>query len=197
MGELKVLLPSLILASRSFARRSLLEAQGIIVFSEPVDSDESRPGLEAHQAVCVLARRKLEAYLTLHPCPQLPVLACDTLIAFNGIVVGKADTYSEAATQLQRFSGAVQTVHSAWALYYRGQILSGHDSAAVRFRALSEDDIARYLNTGEWEGAAGSYRIQGVGRTLIQGIAGDEAVVIGLPLKHLCQTLSQLYPSEP
>jgi septum formation protein len=64
-------------------------------------------------------------------------------------------------------------------------IQAGADVAYVTFRKLTEADIRRYLDTDEWKGAAGSYRIQGLGAFLVRSVKGDEDTVIGLPLLAL------------
>ncbi len=191
MPELKYKLPRLILASQSIARKALLEELGIEVTTLPTHCDESFEPGHPDAVVGMLAKRKLQAYRNSHPLYTLPVLCCDTLIYFEENFIGKPNDRATAKSQLLGFSGKAQQVHSGWALWYEGQMLSGADKALVWFKTLYESTVEAYLETQEWVGAAGSYRIQGEGRHLIDHIEGDKGTVIGLPLLQLQQILGQ------
>jgi septum formation protein len=190
LPELTELLPKVILASQSVARKALLVSQGIEVTTYATHCDESHQESDPAKAVALLSERKLDAYMALHPGSAEPVLCCDTLIAFEGELIGKPSDQEEARNQLSSFSGKAQEVHSGWALWYEQRKYGGSDKALVWFKCLDEQLIETYLETGEWKGAAGSYRIQGEGRRLIDHIEGDEATVIGLPLLQISEILS-------
>lgn len=194
MPELRLLLPKVILASRSPARRLLLEQEGIEVSVRPTDCDETCSEPDPDRAVAMLARRKLDAFEQAYPHCTGDVLCCDTLISFEGELIGKAADRNQAFAQLSRFGGNAQTVHSGFALRYRGSLVCGHDCARVLFRPLGQEEIARYLQTGEWKGAAGSYRIQGKGKDLVARIEGDMSTVIGLPLSRISEILYATVP---
>jgi septum formation protein len=186
----------MVLASRSPARRQLLEESGIEVIVRPTDCDESCIETDPNRAVATLARRKLDAFLAADPHCRLPVLCCDTLVWFEGALVGKARDRSEAFIQLSRFSGKAQTVHSGWALRYGERIVGGFDETTVYFRHLDRATIESYLDTGEWNGAAGSYRIQGAGRALVERIEGNADTIIGLPISRISEILSATVPAS-
>lgn len=191
MLELAHMLPRLILASQSVARRALLVELGIEVTTCPTHSDESFELSHPAEVVAMLARRKLEAYRKEHPAYTLPVLCCDTLIFFEDRLIGKSEDRVQAKSQLLGFSGKAQQVYSGWALWYGNQIFCDADKALVWFKQLDEQDVETYLDTREWEGAAGSYRIQGLGKHLIDHIEGDRGTVIGLPVEQIQRILGE------
>lgn len=183
-------LPDLILASASPGRRKLLEEEGIRLTIEPTRTDEDRKAIDTKDAVLILSKRKMETYLREYPHPLHPVLTSDTLVRFQGNLVGKPKDRDDASRMLHSFSGNGQEVESGWCLFKDGRVLSGMDRAIVRFRNLDEKAIASYLDSGEWEGAAGAYRIQGMGKALIASIDGDFSTVVGLPLLQISAILS-------
>jgi septum formation protein len=193
---IKEYLPELILASQSVARKSLLESYGCIVHVHPTHSDEYHGGSAGLQVVKELAERKLRIYLTKDPSPTFPVLAADTLICFNGALVGKAENYREARAQLIQFSGKSHQVCSGFALYLpqqgtpRGSVISGSDQSIVTFNELKKYEIETYLEGGDWKGAAGSYRIQGEAKKFISAVTGDFTTVVGLPIQAISAILS-------
>ncbi|HPE92892.1 MAG: Maf family protein [Sphaerochaeta sp.] len=191
MPELSHMLPRLILASQSVARKALLQELGIEVATCPTHSDETFDMSDPADVVAMLARRKLQAYRKEHPSYTLPVLCCDTLIWFEGKLIGKPVDQMDAKNQLQSFSGKAQQVYSGWALWYENQEFCDADRALVWFKDLDEPAIEAYLETREWEGAAGSYRIQGLGKHLVDRIDGDRGTVIGLPVEQLKRILEE------
>jgi septum formation protein len=188
------LLPKVILASQSPARRQLLEELGIEVTVMPTHCDESIELTEPEKVVSALALRKLEAFRQVHGSGETSVLCCDTLVFCEGKLVGKAESREEAFSQLASFSGKTQSVHSGWALWYRNTLFSGSDTAYVTFKNLEGKTIEEYLDCREWVGAAGSYRIQQRGRSLVSKVEGDFATVIGLPLSQISEILSTTVP---
>lgn len=193
MPELAYLLPKVILASQSVARKALLEELGIEVVVHPTNCDETHELNNPSEVVAMLALRKLQAYQKEHPAYMLPVLCCDTLISFEGKLIGKPENRAEAKSQLLAFNAKLQEVHSGWALWYKQSIVTGVDRALVYFRHLDDQAIEKYLDTLEYKGAAGSYRIQGAGQSLVDHIEGDKGTVIGLPVNQLSRTLAGTY----
>ena len=176
--------PSLILASSSPNRRSLLEKAGCRVDIFVPEADETRDGRTPVETVSQIARRKMESYLasSSYDSSRIAIVA-DTLVLIDGELLGKPADEADARAMLHRLSGKEQTVISI-----AGVKLPGHDveiipdTAGVLFRPLSEDDIGSYIATGEWRGAAGAYRLQKTGYTLVERINGDWTTVVGLPL---------------
>ena len=197
-GRLGELLPLVILASQSPARRRLLEERGCQVIVSPTHCDEDHEGMQIIQVVESLSLRKLQAYRDSQPQQSFPILAADTLILQRDTVMGKARTREAAFSQLRAFSGDSHEVFSGFALCFAENgmlaptIIHGSDRALVEFDKLSDSDIDTYLDTGEWIGAAGSYRVQGLGRHLISRIDGDYSTVVGLPINRISAILEKL-----
>ena len=190
------LIPQIILASKSPARKALLEDIGCQVIVRPTETDEYHGSKVGPQVVHALAKRKLDSYLSACPDPDLPVLAADTLVGFAGHLLGKSPDMDHARQHIRLLSDASHSVYSAFALYLPPtsgrpeRILSGSDEAIVTFRSIDEDELERYLAAGDWRGAAGSYRIQGEAKSFIVGLSGDFATVVGLPIRLISAILS-------
>jgi septum formation protein len=178
---------TIILASGSPRRREMLERVRFPckVVSPQVDESWDGGGGPA-ELVIGLARRKVEAVLALfrNEAPRW-VLGADTVVEIDGVVLGKPSGIEEAERFLRRLSGRVHRVHTGLALHAsRSQPLETEAVATeVRFRLLEDDEIHRSLESGEWAGAAGAYRIQERGAFLVQEIRGSWSNVVGLPLE--------------
>lgn len=211
-------LPRLVLASASPARKMELTNSGITVTVRPTDADEQVPQTIPHEKVMAITRRKMDAYLLREDC-ELPALTCDTMISYEGKMIGKPTDRADARRQLRFFSGAVHEVYTGWALAFPAgtlrlaprfcdgdeahplyfhecqneagiEIVWYYDHARVEFHPLSNQDIETYLDCDEWKGAAGSYRIQGRGSSLVKSIHGDYATVVGLPISMISGIVS-------
>lgn len=189
MAKLTDFFTEVTLASQSIARKALLEDMGMSVLVATTNADESHQETDPSLAVQLLAERKLASYRQHHPVYKGAVLTCDTLVSCKDLLLGKASSRKEAKKQLTLFTNYSQVVHSGWALWYDNKIFVGNDQAKVIFKKLDEHSIEKYLDCGEWVGAAGSYRIQGQGKELVQSIEGDIATVIGLPLLQISAIL--------
>lgn len=119
---------------------------------------------------------------------RLPlVLGCDTAVVVDGMVLGKPRDVSQAAEFLWRLSGRDHWVITGICLFNAadGAIHEASSESVVRFRALRLAEREWYLQTGEWFGAAGGYRVQGQGAFLVERINGSYSNVVGLPLETL------------
>ncbi len=191
--HLSSLVSELVLASSSPNRRKLLEISGIEIHTFTPDADESTEGMCTEDAMKKNARVKMEAYLSSSAfIPFLPAVSADTLVEIDGTLLGKPKDYIDARRMLEHLSGRVQTVYTGCAVYRpeKDGFEVFCDKADVVFRLLSENDIENYLATGEWQGAAGAYRLQKTGWTLVDTINGDWATVVGLPLNKLIEYFS-------
>lgn len=163
----------LILASGSPRRAAILDQLGIVfevVVSEVEEVTEGDP----RELVIENARRKAAAV------DGDLVLAADTVVASDGVAFGKAGNEEEARTYLSLLSGRT---HEVWT----GVALNAETTAVktdVTFRDI-DDLIDWYLATGEWQGKAGAYAIQGKGAALVERIDGDYSNVVGLPISAL------------
>jgi septum formation protein len=181
----------LILASQSPRRRKLLAAAGI-AFDVVVPEGEDVPPPRARR-YGPLAQR-LAAQKAASVAARVPglVLGADTIVVCEGAVLGKPATEEEARAMLRQLSGRRHFVYTGVALIEGPRRLVGYERTEVWFRALREDDIERYLATGEPMDKAGAYAIQGAGAALIATIRGCYTNVIGLPVPKVLAMLEEL-----
>ena len=179
---------SIILASQSKGRRELLENEGLPIICLPADIDETIPWVDPEKEITTLAEKKALACHTQHPeRPEKWIIAADTMVVFEGKPIGKPAALAEAKAFLKALSGTVHTVISGVAFLNRttGKLYSASDVSEVHFKPLSDKEIEDYLSTGEWQGAAGAYRIQHKGAALVERTVGSFSNIIGLPLNKL------------
>ena len=177
--------PQFLLASSSPRRHELLASLCIGFDVEQPDADESiTPGTTPQDAVQELARRKYDA---VHDAGRYEyVLTADTIVvAPDGCILGKPTDRDEAARFLHMLSGAPHSVLTGVCLARPRQnaFEIAFDTTRVHVESLTETDIEWYVSTGEWQGVAGGYRMQGAGAALLSGIEGSPSNVIGLPLR--------------
>ena len=126
------------------------------------------------------------------------VIAGDTEVVLDGRTLGQPAGEIEAEEMLRSLSGREHQVLGALALLGpelegdRPRAREGSVSSTVRFRELDEPTIAAYLASGEWEGRAGGYAIQGLGSALVEEVRGDVSNVIGLPVPLLLELAPEL-----
>ncbi|MEA2143899.1 MAG: nucleoside triphosphate pyrophosphatase [Solirubrobacteraceae bacterium] len=172
----------LILASRSPQRRAILEQLGIAFEVLAVDVDEIAAGDPVEVARAnALAKAQAAALLR----PDETILGVDTVVALDGEIYGKPADETAARETLKRLAGRTHEVVSGVALIDSANPQVAHEVTKVSFRALSDDLIRRYVETGEWSGRAGGYAIQGQGALLVRRIMGDYLNVVGLPVGKL------------
>lgn len=121
---------------------------------------------------------------------EIWVIGGDTAVELNGKVFGKPKNEADASRMLSVLSGATHRVLSAVAVVYDGQVFSELNQTLVTFRSISPEEIQDYWQTGEPQGKAGSYAIQGLGARFIEKIEGSYSGVMGLPLYELDQLLA-------
>jgi septum formation protein len=175
--------PRLVLASASPRRQDLLAQIGLTPAAiDPAAIDENARPLELPaSAAARLARAKAAAAAPRHP--GAVILAADTVVACGRRILPKAESEAEARRCLALLSGRRHRV-------YGGICVIGGDSrvaqrlvmTAVMFRRLTELDIARYIDSGEWHGKAGGYAIQGRAAAFVRAINGSYSNVVGLDL---------------
>ena len=188
------------LASRSPRRSELLARLGVEFGVLDLDVPEQRdPGEPALDYVRRVAREKAGAgLLEVAGVPGALVLAADTEVILDDEVFGKPRDAADAAAMLRRLSGRThQAVSVVWLMSAarEAQAISVSD---VTFAQLDEGEIAAYLATGEWEGKAGAYGIQGRAQAFITRLDGSFSGVMGLPMHETAQLLRGfgLYPAR-
>jgi len=173
---------TLVLASRSPQRRAILEQLGVPFVARPVDVEEDGAG-EPQEVALANARRKA---LAAGAAEGEVVLGVDTIVAIDGEIWGKPADADAAAATLRRLAGHTHTVVSGVAILYAdGSVEPATATTAVTFRELTPSVVDWYVATGEWEGRAGGYAIQGRGAALVERIEGDYLNVVGLPVAML------------
>ncbi len=123
-----------------------------------------------------------------------PVLGVDTIVVCGGEVLGKPADPSEAEQMLELLGGRTHEVVSGLCLRTPAWEELDREVTRVTFRSLTPRDLARYVASGEWEGRAGAYAIQGLGGSLAERIEGDYLNVVGLPAALLVRLLATRFP---
>ena len=200
---MKKKISDIILASSSPRRKEILETVGVSFRVVTSEADESVPeGLSPDKVVCEIAGRKCEAVLEhlksedrLHG--ETLVIACDTVVVYEGMVIGKPLDEAHAILTLGILSDSWHSVYSGLAVYYKGRTVTRSARTDVKFRELSEREIMAYAESGEPMGKAGSYAIQMKGASFVERIEGEFNNVVGLPLVTLLALLREEFGIAP
>jgi len=183
--------PRVILASASPRRRELLRLVGIEHEVRPADIDESYfPGEQPAAHAERLARGKAET-IAADAGQDAVTIGSDTIVVVDGDVLGKPRDREHAKQMLRRLGGRSHVVMTGVAVAWRGRTSSGVEEVGVTFRDLSDDEIERYIDTGEPMDKAGAYGIQGFGATIVDRVDGDYFAVMGLALNRLARLLRE------
>jgi septum formation protein len=188
MDTLQSPAPILCLASVSPRRRELLKQIGVDPVVRAPNIDESvLPGERAPDYVVRMARCKA---LAIDPhTAGLPVLAADTIVVIDELILGKPASAAEGVAMLERLSGRTHEVLTAVALASGGVVNLRLSTSEVRFRALSRAECIAYWDSGEPRDKAGAYAVQGRGAVFVEHISGSYSGVMGLPLCETAQLL--------
>ena len=191
--------PRLYLASASPRRRELLTQIGLAhevlrVPAPPGEDEPQHPGERAADYVQRTARDKAlrgRDWMRAQALPELPLLAADTTVILAGEVLGKPADRDDAIRILRALSGTAHKVHTAVAVWSGHRLLEAVSITHVQMRALQEDEIGRYCDSGEPFGKAGAYGIQGLAGTFVSRIDGSYTGVMGLPLFETANLLRE------
>jgi septum formation protein len=180
--------PVLRLASASPRRRQLLELIGVAHLVTPADIDESRrDGEGGPEYVLRLAGEKARAVRARHL--DLPVLAADTTVDVDGEILEKPASEADALRMLGLLSGREHLVHTGICAISAEAPTALVCSTEVRFRPISRAEMRAYWASGEPQGKAGAYAIQGLGAVFVERINGSYSGVMGLPLFETARLL--------
>jgi septum formation protein len=191
---------SVYLASQSPRRLELLRQIGLAPVVLPLrhagdraDVDETPHNAEAPlDYVCRLARMKAAAgvqALSKRGLPTLPIVAADTTVTLSGDILGKPADAAEATAMLRRLSGRAHRVLTAVGVAFRDKIEVAVSDSEVRFKPLSEAEIAAYVLSREPYDKAGAYGIQGRAGLFVEHLSGSYSGVMGLPLFETAELL--------
>jgi len=189
------------LASQSPRRRELLKQIGIrfdllLLRNDPrrqIDVDELPLAQESPAAyverVCREKAQAAQESLRLRGLRAAPILTADTVVTFNGEIIGKPDNDAHAAEILRKLSGRTHEVITAVAVALDERTECRVVTTRIRFAVLDEARIRRYLASGEAHGKAGAYGIQGQAAAFVAQLEGSYSGVVGLPLFETVELL--------
>ncbi len=180
----------IILASRSPRRAKLLKDAGIDFIVEPSNIDEVfEDHLEPKEIVIELAKQKAQAVAENHPDDT--IIAADTIVVFNGEILGKPKDEEDAYRMLKMLSSETHQVYTGVALQQNNIKHSFCSKTEVTMKKLSDLEIKEYIQTQEPMDKAGAYGIQGLGGALVESYQGDFFTIVGLPLKDVLNALNE------
>ena len=213
LNSQSAMFPFIYLASQSPRRQELLKQIGVkyeMLAPEPVEDAESieasHPNEKARDYVARVTLAKSEAALERHierALPWAPILCADTTVSLpghlGGEILGKPFDAVDAERILKLLSGKTHQVLTAVALRISptSEPVSIVQTSEVTFTKLSEDQIAKYIASGEPFGKAGAYGIQGLGSSLIESITGSYSGIMGLPLFETSQLFNLAQVTYP
>jgi septum formation protein len=183
----------IILASGSLRRQEYFKLLGLPFTIMPAKLDERpRDGQAPGDFTQDMAVRKINTIID-QLRGRIPRWICgaDTVIAVDGEIFGKPADRGDAKSMIQRLQGREHEVITSIALFNgKNQNIDCRTVySAVIFTSLTEEEIEWYLNTGEWQGVAGSYKIQGLGGCFVSSIQGSYSAIVGLPMHEFYSML--------
>ena len=190
------------LASKSPRRRELLKQIGVhfelMLMREQAprtDIDEAPlPEETAHAYVQRIVKLKATIAMTVmrqRRLPLRPILTADTTVTFDGHILGKPEDKADAIRMLSMLSGESHQVLTAVAVGVDNEIKQALTTSFVTFDKLSQEDIKRYVESGEPMDKAGAYAVQGMAAKFISKLSGSYSGVVGLPLYETAALLKQ------
>lgn len=185
----------LVLASKSAARRELLQAAGVPIVIDPANVDEraieaAMPGADAESVAQALSREK--ALEVSRRRPGELCLGADQVLSLDGEALHKAASFDEARLKLARLAGREHRLTSAFALARDGRVLAeGRDAATLRMRPLDARAIEVYLAAAGDAAlsSVGAYQLESLGVHLFERIDGAQATILGLPILNVLAAL--------
>lgn len=173
---------TIVLASASPRRQELLRQIGCAFRVVVSDAEElSGDGISPDRLAAENARRKAKD-VAAKEGGNVPVLGADTVVAVDGMILGKPKDAADAARMLRLLSGRQHFVFTGIALAYKGEVYEDVVRTEVWVDELSDGEIAAYISTGEPMDKAGAYAVQGRAAKYIPRIDGSFSNVVGLPL---------------
>ncbi|MEE1313367.1 MAG: Maf family protein [Lachnospiraceae bacterium] len=182
----------LILASGSPRRKEILEQVGLTFRVLPSDVEEVITKQVPSDIVMELSRQKAKDVYEKLDETNVIVLGADTVVAFDGKILGKPKNQEEAAQMLHMLSGKKHFVYTGVTLVTNKKELTFFEETAVEFYPMSEKEIHDYIISGEPMDKAGAYGIQGKAAAFIKRILGDYYNVVGLPIAKVIRNLQKM-----
>jgi septum formation protein len=173
----------IVLASRSPRRIELLSRLGVEAEVVPADIDES-PFVNEDPVAYVERLARAKATAVHERTHATVILAADTTVDINGEILGQPVDEHDMRRMLRLLSARTHRVHTGVAVLSNHGLASQVVTTLVTFHPVTDETLEWYIATGEPQGKAGSYAIQGLGGTLVERIRGSMSNVVGLPLKE-------------
>ena len=184
----------IILASKSPRRKEILETMGVEFEIDVADVDEGvDSSLSPVEAVCEISNRKAKAVCERHEGEDVIVISADTVVVIDGKIIGKPKDDEDAFNIIKSLSARTHEVYTGFTVYGNGKSKTDFEVTKVHFKELCDDDIRRYVATGESKDKAGAYGIQQKGNLFVEYIHGDYYNVVGFPISKICVTIKQLF----
>ena len=187
------------LASASPRRKELLKQVGISFKTMPSMVEEKITKTEPQEVVEELSYQKAVdvcGRLTEENREDFVVIGADTVVSCWGDILGKPKDKEDAVRMLNKLQGGSHQVYTGVTLAWKYKDMSAmyatfSECTDVTMYTMSEEEIKRYVDSGEPMDKAGAYAIQGLCAAYIQGICGDYNIVVGLPVGRVCQELKK------
>ncbi len=180
----------LILASTSPARQALLSTLGVPFRAVAPQVDEDVPeGTLVQHAVALLAERKARA--VFGKASGALVLGADQLVSLAGKPLGKPADAAAASRQLKALRGRTHEILTGVCVVGPAFLVTEVDVARLTVLPLSDAELDAYVATGEWQGCAGAYRVEGRGQAIFARIDGDRTSIQGLPMQRVVRVLRE------
>jgi len=175
----------IILASKSAARKSILVNLGINIEIYVTNADETlydHIDFTPAEIVAGLAQRKARIAADEINDPSVFIIAADTVVVYDGKIIGKPLDADDAVKTLSMLSGNFHEVYSGITVVFDHKTVCDYDVTKVKFRDIAKKEIEEYVQTGDPLTKAGSYGAEGAGAAFMEHIEGDFFNIAGLPV---------------
>ena len=180
----------IILASASPRRKEILELADLKFDVMPSDAQEITTKTAPNEVVMELASIKAKDIYKKSE-KQSMIVGADTVVAYQGQILGKPTDEADAKRMLTMLSGQTHEVYTGVCVIEDGKTKTFYEETIVTFYEISDEQIDRYIKTGEPMDKAGSYGIQGKAAVFIKGIEGDYYNVVGFPIARFLQEITK------
>lgn len=180
----------IILASASPRRKEILELADLKFDIMPSNAQEITTKTAPNEVVMELASIKAKDIYEKSE-KQSMIVGADTVVAYQGQILGKPTDEADAKRMLTMLSGQTHEVYTGVCVIEDEKIKTFYEETKVTFYEISDEQIDRYIKTGEPMDKAGSYGIQGKAAVFIKGIEGDYYNVVGFPIARFLQEITK------
>lgn len=181
----------IILASASPRRKEILELADLKFDIMPSNAQEITTKTAPNEVVMELASIKAKDIYNKKSEKQSMIVGADTVVAYQGQILGKPTDEADAKRMLTMLSGQTHEVYTGVCIIEDGKTKTFYEETKVTFYEISDEQIDHYIKTGEPMDKAGSYGIQGKAAVFIKGIEGDYYNVVGFPIARFLQEITK------